>query len=297
MTSRKWIALWTAIAIAAILCVNFAVAIRMDPYGLFRDPRGRQLRVVFEARKAKYLLSKRYVPVNYDGLLIGPSSSENWDPAAIPGVTMYNESILGSNVVEEKRIVDQALPGGIFKLAICILYPTMTTNHTLLDGLDAVSAAEALGSIHLYIHEATQLLSALHLATGRLSAPDGSTPLKVVPQKFDELQYDPSYFHLDPVAVASYARMVRELAAGGTRIIYVIPPLYEPCRQLNKAAFDSYKQTMQQILPQAPILDLDGPEFATSRRVASNYVDCFHVDAVGAAKINAYLAQRIPQMN
>ena len=296
MTSRKWI-VQTAIVAFAILCLNFAIAIRMDPYGLFRDSHGRQLRVVFAARKAKYLLSKRYVPANYDGLLIGPSSSENWDPAAIPGVTMYNESILGSNVVEEKRIVDQALPGGIFKLAICILSPTMTTNHALEDGLDAVSAAEALGSIHLYIQEAAQLLSALHLPAGRLSAPDGSTPLKVLPQKFDIVRFDPAYFRLDPVAADSYAQMVLELAAGGTRIIYVVPPLYEPCRKLNAAAFDTYRQTMQQTLPQAPILDLNGPEFAAFRTDASNYVDCFHVNANGAAKINTYLAQRIPQMN
>src|SRR5450756_634004 len=149
MTSRTWM-MRTAAVIAAVLSLNFAVAILMDPYGLFRDSHGRQLTVAFAGRKAKFLLSKRYVPANFDALLIGPSSSENWDPASIPDFKTYNESILGSNVFEEKRIVDQALPRGHFKLAICILYPTMTTNHAVNDGLDAVSTAEALGSIHLY---------------------------------------------------------------------------------------------------------------------------------------------------
>ena len=295
MNSRQWIAR-TAVAILAVLAANFALAILMDPYGLFRDPRGRKLTVAFAARKAKFLLSKRYVPTNYDGLLIGPSSSENWDPAAIPGVTMYNESILGANVFEEKRIVDQALPAGHFKLALCILNPTMTTNHALEDGLDGVTTSEALGSIHLYIHEVTQLLTALHRPAGRLSTPDGSTPLKIVPQNIDVIRYDPSYFQLDPVAMDSYSQMVRELTTRGTKVIYIIPPLYEPCRQLNLAAFDSYKETMQKTLPPAPMLDLDGPEFAAFRGDASNYVDCFHVNAAGADKINAYLAQKIPQL-
>jgi len=294
MTSRTWIRR-TAAIIGIVLFANFAVAIFLDPYGLFRNPRGRQLTVGFAARKAKFLLSKRYVPTNFDGLLIGPSSSENWDPAAIPGVAMYNESILGANVFEEKRIVDQALPSGHFKLAICILYPTMTTNHALEDGLDAVTTAEALGSIHLYVQEATRVLSAIHLPAGRLSAADGATPLKLLPQDIVEIQYDPSYFLLDPIAVDSYRQMILELSARGTRVIYIIPPLYEPCLRLNQAAFDGYKRTMQQTLPQAPILDLNGPEFETFRNSAGNYVDCFHVNADGAAKINTYLAQHIPQ--
>lgn len=293
MNSRQWIAR-TAIATCAILCLNFAVAILLDPYGLFRDPRGRQLRIAFAGRKAKYLLSKRYVPVNYDGLLIGPSSSENWDPAGIPGITMYNESILGSNVFEEKKIVDQALPSGHFKLALVILYPTMTSNHAMNDGLDAVTTAEALGSIHLYIHEIAAILSYLRLPAGRLSEPDGTTPLKLVPQSFFLTQYDASYFGLDPVAVDSYTQMVRELTSHGTRVVYVIPPLYQPCLSLNQAAFDDYKRTMEQTLPRAPILDLNGPEFANFRNDSGNYVDCFHVNAEGAAKISTYLSGQIP---
>jgi hypothetical protein len=267
----------------------------MDPYGLFRDPRGRRLDIAFAARKAKFLLSKRYVPENFDALLIGPSSSENWEPAAIPGFKIYNESILGSNVYEEKRIVDQAMPLGHFKLAICILYPTMTTNHALNDGLDAVSTVEALGSIHLYVQEAGHIFAALHHPLPGASTPDGTTPLKVVPPFFDVRRYPPDYFQLDPVAVTAYAQMVQSLRDRGARIVYIIPPLYEPFRQQNAAALAAYKQEMQHTLPQAPIIDLDGPDFAAFRNDQTNYVDNFHLNAAGAAKIDAYIAQHVPE--
>lgn len=293
MTSRQWLSR-TAAAIAVILCVNFAVAYVLDPYGVMRDTRGRELRVVFSARKAKYLLSKHYVPTNYDSLIIGPSSSENWDPTGIPGVKLYNESILGSNVFEEKRIVDQAMPNGHFKLALCILYPTMTSNHQMNDGLDAVSTAEAFGSIHLYVHEANQILAALHLPTGRLSAPDGATPLKPVPPSFDTIQFDPSYFNLDPVAVSAYSQMVRDLSTRGARIVYIIPPLFQPCLTLNEKALADYKQSMRRLLPPAPLVDFNGPEFKPFRIDESNYLDCFHVSASGAEKIDTYLAQQVP---
>ena len=293
MTSRTWI-MRTAAASAIVLCLNFAVAYFMDPYGLMKDPRGRELKVAFSGRKAKFLLSKHYVPANYDSLIIGPSSSENWDLTAIPGFKIYNESILGSNVVEEKRIVDQALPSGHFKLALCILYPTMTSNHMMNDGLDSVTSAEALGSIHLYVHEVVQVLAALHLPVGRLSAPDGATPLKQIPPSFSLVQYDASYFRLDPVAVDSYMEMLGALRARGVRIVYVIPPLYEPFRTLNAAAFNDYKQSMHRILPQAPIIDLNGPDFASFRSDTSNYLDCFHLTAEGAAKVDRYLTQQVP---
>jgi hypothetical protein len=291
MTSRTWI-LRTFAAIAFVLCLNFAAAVLMDPYGIFRDPRGRRLHIVFAARKAKFLLSKRYVPTNYDALLIGPSSSENWDPV-LPGVTLYNESTLGSNVTEEKRIVDQALPLGHFKLAICIVYPTMTDNHAINDGLDAVTTAEALGSIHLYIHEAAQILAAMHRPFSNASEADGATPLKVLAQKFDAKEISADYFQLDPAAVADYTHMVQSLQSNGARIVYVIPALYEPCRLPNAASFEAYRESMQQILPQAPTIDLSGPDFEAFRTNPDNYIDCFHVSAEGAAKINAYLTQHI----
>ncbi len=295
MTSRIWI-LRTFVAIAVILCLNLVAAFVTDPYGLLRDPRGRQLNVVFAARKAKFLLSKRYVPENFDALLIGPSNGENWDLASVPGYKFYNESILGSNVFEMKKIVDQALPLGHFKLAVCILYPSMTNNHGMNDGLDAVTSAEAFGSIHLYVHEAVRLLLALHLPAGRLSAADGATPLKVLPRHFDEFRLPAPNYYLDPVAVGAYVQMVQSLQQRGTRIIYVIPPLYEGCRKPNEGDLAAYKQAMQHDLPAAPIIDLDGPEFEGFRTDPTDYIDCFHVSAEGAAKIDDYLAQRIPQV-
>ena len=293
MTSRTWI-LRTAAASAIVLCFNFAVAYLLDPYGVLKDTHCRELRVVFSARKAKFLLSKHYVPANYDSLIIGPSSSENWDPTGIAGVKIYNESVLGSNIVEQKRIVDQALPSSRFKLALCILYPTMTSNHVINDGLDSVTSAEALGSIHLYVHEAVLILTALHLPAGRISAPDGATPLKPLPPNFNIVQFDASYFHIDPVAVDSYIAMLVSLRGRGARIVYIIPPVYEPCRTLNTAAFSDYKQSMQRLLPVAPIIDLNGPDFESFRSDASNYLDCFHLTADGAAKVDRYLNQQVP---
>ena len=52
------------IATAAIAAVNAAA----DIYGLYRNPAGRRLPVYGDARVAKYLLSQRYVPENFNAI-------------------------------------------------------------------------------------------------------------------------------------------------------------------------------------------------------------------------------------
>jgi hypothetical protein len=171
----------------------------------------------------------------------------------------------------------------------------MTVGHAMQDGLDTVSAAEALGSLHLYVHEAALLFTLMHGSAPLNALPNGTVPLKVVPQDIRPVYYAPDYFQLDPVAVAGYASMVQSLQTAGARIVYIVPPLYEGCRQLNIPSLAAYKDAMQRTLPPAPIVDLDGPDLDAFRNDKENYVDCFHVNAAGAAKINAYLAQLIPQ--
>ena len=111
MTDRRWIT-YTIGSIAAFTLCAFLLLYLGDPYGLFQNPAGRKLFACLADREAKYLLSERYVPANFNGLIIGPSTGLNWEPPAIPHVRIYNESVVGANASEEKRIIDRALQNG-----------------------------------------------------------------------------------------------------------------------------------------------------------------------------------------
>src|SRR5207248_1636563 len=91
MTARRWLLLTFSIPGLAV-AVTAALAWAVDPYGVLRDPTGRRLSVFLFERKARFLMSRRYVPANFDGLLIGPSSSANWDVPNLAGVRIYNLS-------------------------------------------------------------------------------------------------------------------------------------------------------------------------------------------------------------
>ena len=91
------------IAASAIAVLNMAV----DIYGLYSPSNGRRLPVLGDARVAKYLLSMRYVPENFNAMLTGASISANWDVTAVNKLRIYNGSLNGGNIVEEKAIASR----------------------------------------------------------------------------------------------------------------------------------------------------------------------------------------------
>src|ERR1700677_3795766 len=119
MNCQRWLSI-TILTIIVLFGLNFLLTYRLDVYGILRDPHGRRLATsglhipTTDDRISKYMLNQRYVPSNFDGLLIGSSTTGNWNPDLIHGYRVYNESLAAGNAAEEKTLVDQALPNGHF---------------------------------------------------------------------------------------------------------------------------------------------------------------------------------------
>src|SRR4051794_15647193 len=82
MTMTRWIAVTVSLVIG---CVGAFAGFNyfMDPYGLFREVRGRDIPVTVNERTTKYLLGYNYIPTNFDGVLVGSSISGNWNTAKV----------------------------------------------------------------------------------------------------------------------------------------------------------------------------------------------------------------------
>jgi hypothetical protein len=294
MSGRLWIFL-TITTIVVIVGIASAVAYMVDPYGIFRDPAGRKLAIYFSPRKAKFFMNKRYVPANFDGLIVGPSGSANWGVPVLAGERIYNDSLDGANAVEERIVVDQALRQGHFKLAVFILTPAMTRNHEVRDGLNSTRATEAIGSIHVFVHEAVLSLMAAHLRTGKVYATADGQFLWNKPQRLEPEHLDPAFFQIDPIALKNYRAMIQSLQGMGATIVYVVPPFYEPCYQLDKSSLETYLKTIRADLPAAPVIDFDSLEYSNLRNDSNNFFDCAHVGPEGSEKVAALLDNLVPQ--
>jgi hypothetical protein len=296
MNSRSWNTI-TLATIFTVAVANCALAYMLDPYGLWRDPVGRKLSVavITNGRKAKFLMSKRYIPANFGGLIIGPSSIANWDVSNLGGAQIYNLAIDGADSAEERLVLDQALLRGRYKIAVFALVPIITANHEVKGGLDSTTTAESVASFHLYIQEVAYALRAAHRETDYVDiAPNGHYNYHKK-KNLEHWDLDPDLFTIDPVALKHYREMILKLQSQGATIFYVVPPIYEEFYQLHRADYETYSAAVRALLPNAPVIDFTSSEYVSLRNDPSNFVDIMHLEPQGAQTFSALLSTFVSQ--
>lgn len=298
MNSRRWL-LMTLLSVAALVGANLLLSYVLDVYGLLRDPHGRKLATsVFHApmtddRIFKYMLNQRYVATNFDGVLIGSSSSENWDTDLIHGFRIYNESLVGGSASEEKILVDQLPATAHLHVAICALSPFIFSKHDLKHGLGQVTRREALGSLNSLGEEAAKVIADLrhqqstYFPNGSHTFPSGE-PIK----KGAHEELGAKYFEIDPQAMADYRSLIQILQAHGAKIVYVVPPIYLPLYG-GRTEFQRSLERIQAQLPPGPVINFTDPEYAAFYSDSKNFSDGFHLSPNGAIEISKILNERL----
>jgi len=298
MNSRRWL-LMTLLSAAALVGANFLLSYALDVYGILRDPHGRKLATstfhlpMTDDRIFKYMLNQRYVPSNFDGLLIGSSSSENWDTDLIHSFRIYNESLVGDSASEEKILVDQLPAAAHFRVAICALSPFIFSKHYLKHGLGQVTRREAFGSLNSLGEEAAKVIADLRqqqstfFPNGSRSFPD-EEPIK----KGAHEELGAEYFDIDPQAMADYRSLIQTLQAHGAKIVYVAPPIYLPIYG-DRTEFQRSLERIQAQLPPGPVINFTDPEYTAFNNDPKNFSDGFHLSPNGAIEISKMLNERL----
>jgi hypothetical protein len=291
MSASLWLCM-TLGSIALFVGLHILLAWRLDLFGIYRDPHGRALITSEHERKAKYLLNQAYVPANFDALIIGASASVNWYESYFTGYRFYNESLEGGDASEERRLVEQALPQGHFKVALIALTPRVTSLHILQDGFDKVTRAEVLGSISSLGLEYDAVMDRIH-PHPQTYFPDGSHSLPAhAPPTPNETQGRLNLTQ-DPEAVEDYRSVVQELMDRGTRIVYVVYPMYGPAYDHNQDVMATYMRNVAAEMPPGPVIDFNTPEYASFRNDANNFIDEIHLSPSGADKLCRMLNARM----
>jgi hypothetical protein len=126
MTSKRFVA-ETFVVIMLLFMVMSVSVNRFNDYGLFEDVTGKSFEVMGNERTDKLLFSFNYIPNNFEGILIGPSLSDNLNTKDIKDYKIYNASINGGNVTELRKIVDTiAMFNNNIRFIIICLDPYIT---------------------------------------------------------------------------------------------------------------------------------------------------------------------------
>jgi hypothetical protein len=284
LPSKRWFLSFVGIVAFVAGAVAF-VNYRIDFYGLFRESKGRKLRVYSNERTTKYLFGYNYVPSNFDGLLVGSSISDNWDTGKITSSRVFNASISGGNISEVKLIAENALKRGKFRLVLFCIHPYMTESHGRKSGYMTPSEYwGALGSVQL-IKEYLEILFVavgLHRQQfdefGRNSFESSSRNPR--PPKEQNLRL---VLSVDPSAVLEYRQLVDLARERGTKIVAFIPPIEYERYQVNRASYEAYYSRMSAIFRKdEPIIDFNGPEFDALRKNPESFSDGSHLSTTAA---------------
>ena len=287
---------------AGFTALNYAA----NDFGLWRH-RG-SIRIWALEKTSKYLLAHRYVPENFNAIMIGSSVSDNLDTRKIEGYRVYNLSMSGGNITETGAAAQKYLEApGEKALLIVSLYPYLTKN----SGMKSfqIDKGEVIGSLFSMIPINIWLAKIKHYAGIGGKALEQSEagwnyfdlPRDV--RKTDDMaaalrreleerkkKHDaaPVKAQIDPVAVAELDALLKLARSKGVRIAAYYHPQFGPKFDLEAATGEwaDYRAAMEKIFaPGEIILNMNGPEYAALRNDPDAYYDGGHLTQRGAGQV------------
>jgi hypothetical protein len=110
--------LFGAVLVAALLAIVVWYA---DPWGLFRDVKGRWLAVYADERGSKHLLAQKYVPQNFEGVFLGGAQSSALNPRLMAPFIVYNASLATGNAADLAPIAHTLIRSGEIRFIVLCL--------------------------------------------------------------------------------------------------------------------------------------------------------------------------------
>ncbi len=294
MEAKKFFArslLFSTATIVVLIVINFQI----DLYGLFHSTKGKSISIFDDERGSKYLLAHRYVPENFDSYILGPSLSANINPKEIPGFKMYNLSMMGANITEQKAVLEKALEHSTPKLIILCLHPYLTADQ----GMKTESISQqyfygALGSVSLYKAYAFALIRNLNLMPAKFPGDQfndyGYNNYNKFMQQMpvrDKIKQqlerkDAVKTAIDSVAWIEFNEVINECFDRKIQIVAYFHPLPFPLYDKYREPLTHYKETMENALSgKAIVMDFNTSNYEFFTKDFSNYIDHGHLSEKG----------------
>ncbi len=283
--------LFSALAIASLVLINFQI----DLFGLFHSTKGKSLSIFDDERGSKYLLAHRYVPENFDGYILGPSLSANINPKQIKDLKLYNLSMMGANITEQKAVLEKALERGTPKVVILCLHPYLTVDHGMkTKSINRKQYYGALGSVGLYKTYAFALVRNFNLMPAKFPKEQFNDygynnyndflKVKSVENKINDQLKRPDAIKtsIDSVAWVEFNQVIQECVSKQIKIVAYFHPLPFPLYDKFRNSLSIYKDVVEGALKgNATILDFNEAKYEFFTKDLSNYIDHGHLSEKG----------------
>ena len=284
------------------ICIVTAIVlfnVYMNEYGLFGNTKGMSINIWNNERTSKYLLSFNYIPTNFEGILIGPSVSNNLDTKKISDFKIYNASIDGGNVSELKYIVENVIQKGNLKFIIICLSPYITKdNGPKTSGISQQQYWGALGSkeiLYRYLYKLFTMLGLrydiyndygcmnFNLWFEKQVVAKSELVTKSHPERNVDKQKrnnDNEIEFIDKIAYNELSEILTLSRIKGVKIFGYYHPYY--IEKYNERRFQTYKEIIDKLFNENDVVwNLNDEKYMVFRSDPSNYYDRSHFSSKG----------------
>jgi hypothetical protein len=300
---------YSILTVAGLLLLLTSIHVSLDIYGLIRPVKGRKLKVHYRERISKILLSQRYVPQNFDTVILGTSLSDNLDMnagAATSRKRIYNASIMGADISTLNIVAQNLVRGGIKKMIICVS-PYMMKRSAATNESDT-------SWVPLYTIGRKFVYEAYMVALFRFFG--------IMKSKFPPAQYDAEgvnhYYPLfsvqnieqkiaaviednkdrkifnDPYAILEFESLLHFLEANDVNYLLYFHPLPHEILLSKEEEYQTFHELIHTIVRDSSrLVDFNGPEYLYFTCDHTNYLDHGHLSFKGQRIIAEILHDRI----
>ena len=276
----------------------------MNEFGLFGDAKGKALKIYGYEKTTKYLFSYNYIPANFDGILIGPSLSDQMmDTREFKKYKVYNLSMDGGNISELKYAVDNVLKYGHLKVMIICLDPYITINHgTKSSQINPREYYSTLGSLFILKYYVYKILGIRYkefqdetIGFTHNEYPDkdknSTKHIDELVKEFNtkDIKSDLYSLHVDKIAFQELSEIIKDARKKSVQIIAYYYP--RPKRIFEHKNYYQdyllYKEMIDNLLSinEDIVIDFNTPKYNYIRDNDSLYSDGLHLTKKGAIEV------------
>lgn len=250
----------------------------------------------------KHLFSFKYIPENFDGILVGPSLSDiMMDTKRIKSHKIYNLSMNAANISELKIVIDNVLDFGDIKTMIICIDPYITKNSGMKSSqINSKEYIGSLGSIFSIKHFYTKYIynkkendeffdSYWGYINNKHNTKDlnSTEEINKVVESLDSKKYDLSSLAIDERAYNELDKVLKKVRDKNINLIVYHYPT--PYRILNHPLYakyyKEYRKNIDKLTNSIEVIDMTSMDYRYISDNDDSYSDRGHLSEKGAYKV------------
>lgn len=293
----------SVVVILLFVLTNYAI----DIYGLFHDSKGKDIEIYTDERTSKYLLSFNYIPQNFEGILIGPSLSNNLNTATLNSQKIYNASLMGANISELKYLAYNAIDNGNIKSLIVCLDPYITKDYGKKSALiDPKQYYSALGSTSLLKTYFFKFVRANNIFPEKFKKvyitpygyydysdefDDGNSKEKILNMVKNKQQES---MYVDPRALQELDELLKFARSNEVAIIGYFSPIPYQILEINRVAYEGYQDKIYSLFQNDDIvINLNDEKYREITSDYNTFIDHGHLSEKGQSFVLDHLEKAL----